>query len=161
MSDLFALAMPWWEFMLRAVAVYFMLLAMLRLSGKRTVGQFTPFDLLVVVLLGSAVQNALLGEDSSLLGGLLLAATLVACNWVVGFVTARSRRVEKLVEGSPVLLARDGVMFEPVLRAQNISRKDLEEALRDSGLPDVSGAALVTLEVDGTITVVPRKDDSR
>jgi uncharacterized membrane protein YcaP (DUF421 family) len=161
MSAMFELAMPWWEFVLRAVVVYFILLAMLRLSGKRTVGQFTPFDLLVVVLLGTAVQNSLIGEDFSLLGGLLLAATLIACNWVVGFATARSRRVEKLVEGSPVLLARDGVMFEPVLRAQNISRKDIEEALRDNSLPDVAGAALVTLEVDGTITVVPRNDDSR
>lgn len=157
MADMLQLAMPWWEFVLRAVVVYFMLLAMLRMSGKRTVGQFTPFDLVVVVLLGSAVQNALLGEDSSLLGGLLLAATLIACNWVVGYASARSRRVEKLVEGSPVLLARDGVLFEPVLRAQNISRKDLEEALRDNGLPDITGAALVTLEVDGTITVVPRE----
>ncbi|MBB1473442.1 MULTISPECIES: YetF domain-containing protein [unclassified Luteimonas] len=161
MPDMFELAMPWWEFVLRAVVVYFILLAMLRMSGKRTVGQFTPFDLVVVVLLGSAVQNSLIGEDFSLPGGLLLAATLIACNWVVGFASARSRRVEKLVEGSPVLLARDGVMFEPVLRAQNISRKDIEEALRDSGLPDITGAALVTLEVDGTITVVPRSDGSR
>src|SRR5690606_4946586 len=93
MSGLFDLAMPWWAFVLRTVAVYFILLAMLRLSGKRTVGQFTPFDLLVIVLLGTAVQNSLIGEDYSLLGGLLLAATLIACNWLVGFATARSRRL--------------------------------------------------------------------
>ena len=68
MSSLFELAMPWWEFVLRAVLVYFILLLMLRMSGKRTVGQFTPFDLLVVVLLGTAVQNSLIGEDFSLLG---------------------------------------------------------------------------------------------
>ncbi|MGY1458557.1 MULTISPECIES: DUF421 domain-containing protein [unclassified Luteimonas] len=158
MSGMFELAMPWWEFVLRAVLVYFILLFMLRLSGKRTVGQFTPFDLLVVVLLGTAVQNSLIGEDFSLLGGLILAATLIACNWAVGFVTARSRRLDRLVEGSPVMLARDGELFERVLRAQNISARDVQEALRSNGLADVSDAALVTLEVDGAITVVPRKD---
>ena len=68
MSDLFTLAMPWWEFVLRAVVVYIVLLALIRVSGKRSMGQFTPFDMLLVVLLGNAVQNALLGEDHSLLG---------------------------------------------------------------------------------------------
>ena len=161
MSGLFELAMPWWEFVLRAVVVYFILLFMLRLSGKRTVGQFTPFDLLVVVLLGTAVQNSLIGQDYSLLGGLLLATTLIGCNWVVGFVSARSKRLERAIQGGPVLLARDGTVFEQVLRAENISRNDLNEALRDHGLQDPSQAALVTLEVDGTITVVPLKDDAR
>src|SRR5690606_8765154 len=117
-------------------------------------------DLLVVVLLGTAVQNSLIGEDFSLLGGLLLAATLIGCNWVVGFVSARSERVEHAIQGGPVLLARDGTVFDQVLRAQNVSRNDLDEALRDHGLKDPSRAAMVTLEVDGTITVVPRKDDS-
>ena len=69
--SLFELGMPWWEFVLRAVAVYVVVLLMVRLTGKRTVGQFTPFDLLVVVLLGTAVQNSLIGEDTSLLGGLI------------------------------------------------------------------------------------------
>lgn len=158
MSNLFELAMPWWEFVLRGIAVYFILLTMLRLSGKRTVGQFTPFDLLVVVLLGTAVQNSLIGEDYSLLGGLILAATLVGCNWLVGFVSARSDRLEEVIQGGPVLLARDGTIFDAVLRAQNVSRNDLHEALRDHGLREASQAALVTLEVDGTITVVPCRD---
>ena len=158
MSGMFELAMPWWEFVLRAVLVYFILLFMLRLSGKRTVGQFTPFDLLVVVLLGTAVQNSLIGEDYSLLGGLILAATLIACNWAVGFVTSRSRRLDQLVEGCPVMLARDGELFERVLRAQNLNVLDVEEALRSNGLASVSDAALVTLEVDGAITVVPRQE---
>ncbi|GGJ96731.1 DUF421 domain-containing protein [Luteimonas terricola] len=158
MSGLFELAMPWWEFVLRAVIVYFLLLLMLRLSGKRTVGQFTPFDLLVVVLLGTAVQNSLIGEDVSLLGGLILAATLIGCNWLVGFATARSRLLDRLAEGSPVLLGRKGELFPAVLRRQNISRLDIDEALRENGIADLSRAALVMLEVDGTITVVPRRD---
>lgn len=160
MSGLFELSMPWWEFVLRAVIVYFILLLMLRVSGKRTVGQFTPFDLLVVILLGTAVQNSLIGEDVSLLGGLILAVTLIGCNWLVGFVTARSERLDRLIEGSPVLLARDGELFTRVLRAEGLSRPDIDEALRDNGLSDIADAALVTLEVDGTITVVPRGSKS-
>lgn len=157
MSGLFELAMPWWEFVLRATVVYFVVLVMVRLSGKRTVGQFTPFDLLVVVLLGTAVQNSLIGEDVSLVGGLILAGTLIAWNWLVGFATARSRTLDRIAEGSPVLLGRDGELFDAVMRRQNISRLDVEEALRDNGLGKVSDAALITLEVDGTITVIPRK----
>ena len=156
MSSLFELAMPWWEFVLRAVVVYAVVLALVRLSGKRTVGQFTPFDLIVVVLLGTAVQNSLIGEDVSLPGGLILAATLIACNWLVGFASARSRLLKRLTEGSPVLLGRDGELFDGALRRQNISREDVEEALRNQGLSDLGQAALITLEIDGTLTVVPR-----
>ena len=76
MSDLFALSMPWWEFILRAVVVYVVVLTMVRVAGKRALGQFTPFDMLLLVLLGNAVQNALLGRDTSLGGGILLAALL-------------------------------------------------------------------------------------
>ena len=94
--------MPWWEFVLRAVIVYAVLLAMIRVSGKRTMGQFTAFDMLLIVLLGNAVQNALLGTDTSMAGGLLLAGTLIALNWTVGLVTARSKRAERLLEGAPV-----------------------------------------------------------
>ena len=156
MSSLFELAMPWWEFVLRAVVVYAVVLALVRLSGKRTVGQFTPFDLIVVVLLGTAVQNSLIGEDVSLPGGLILAATLIACNWLVGFASARSQLLKRLTEGSPVLLGRDGELFDGALRRQNISREDVEEALRKQGLSDLRQAALITLEIDGTLTVVPR-----
>lgn len=159
MSGLFELAMPWWEFVLRATVVYFVVLAMVRVSGKRTVGQFTPFDLLVVVLLGTAVQNSLIGEDVSLLGGLILAGTLIGWNWLVGFATSRSRTLDRLAEGTPVLVGRDGQLFESAMRRENLSHQDIEEALRDNGLADVSSAAMITLEVDGTLTVIPRKKD--
>jgi uncharacterized membrane protein YcaP (DUF421 family) len=101
MSDLFALSMPWWEFVLRVVVVYAAVLLMVRLSGKHTIGRFTPFDRIGVVLLANAGQTSLIGSDSSLLGELLLAATLVALNWVAGFVTARSAWGDRLVEGAP------------------------------------------------------------
>jgi len=115
-DGMFDLAMPWWAFVLRACIVYFILLALIRASGKRTMGQFTPFDMLLVVLLGNAVQNALLGQDTSVGGGLLLATTLLALNWLVGLVSARSARMLGTLSKlkSPPLRAVEA--FTPLVR---------------------------------------------
>lgn len=160
MSDpfegMFELAMPWWVFVLRACVVYFVLLGMIRLSGKRSMGQFTPFDILLVVLLGNAVQNALLGEDTSVGGGLLLAATLIALNWTVGLTTARLPRMERVIEGVPVLLARDGAVYRDVLRRELISKEDFEKAMRQEGCLEIEDIRLAVLENNGHITVVKR-----
>lgn len=157
MSDMFALAMPWWEFILRAVVVYVAVLGMVRLSGKRALGQITPFDVLLIVLLGNAVQNALLGEDTSLTGGLLLAATLIAINYAVGWLASRSRRMERLVEGEPVLVARDGKLLESVLRRELLTRADFDAALRQQGCRSIDEVELALLETNGHITIVPRQ----
>lgn len=159
MDDMFALAMPWWEFVLRAAVVYFGLLLMIRLSGKRTVGQFTPFDLILVVLLGNAVQNSLLGEDTSLLGGLILAATLIALNWLIGALTARSRKLDRFFEGAPVLLAREGEVYQRVLRRQNISAADFAEAMREADVAGEDEIAIAVLETNGKISIVKRDGD--
>ena len=155
-DGMFDLAMPWWAFVLRACIVYFILLALIRASGKRTMGQFTPFDMLLVVLLGNAVQNALLGQDTSVGGGLLLAATLLLLNWLVGLVSARSARMEALVEGVPVLLARDGQVYKDVLRRELISRADFDKAMRESGVEDIEDIRMAVLETNGHITLVTR-----
>ncbi|HIE1099536.1 MULTISPECIES: YetF domain-containing protein [Stenotrophomonas] len=157
MPDLFALAMPWWEFILRAVVVYVVVLGMVRLSGKRALGQITPFDVLLIVLLGNAVQNALLGTDTSLGGGLLLAATLILLNYGVGWVSTRNRRIERLVEGEPVVIARDGRLFETVLRREQVTRADFEAAMRQQGCLGVEDVALALLEINGHITIIPSK----
>ena len=155
-AEMFELAMPWWEFVLRACIVYFILLTMIRASGKRTMGQFTPFDMLLVVLLGNAVQNALLGQDTSVGGGLLLALTLIALNWGVGFASARSRKVEAMIEGSPVLLARDRKVYKEVLRRELISRADFDRALREAGCIAIDDIQSAVLETNGHITIVAK-----
>lgn len=155
-AQMFDLSMPWWAFVLRACVVYFVLLGMIRLSGKRTMGQFTAFDMLLVVLLGNAVQNALLGGDNSVAGGLLLAATLIALNGLVGLLSARSDRIEALVEGTPVLLAHDGKVYKDVLRRELVSRQDFEKALREAGIEGVDDIRMAVLETNGHITVVRR-----
>ena len=155
-AEMLELSMPWWMFVLRACAVYFVLLVMIRVSGKRAMGQFTPFDILLVVLLGNAVQNALLGQDTSLGGGVLLAATLIALNWGVGFASARMPGVERVVEGTPVMLARDGQVYREVLRRELVSREDFDQAMREAGCLDVDQIRLAVLENNGRITMVVR-----
>lgn len=157
MSDLFTMAMPWWEFMLRAVVVYVVVLGMVRLSGKRALGQITPFDVLLIVLLGNAVQNALLGQDTSLAGGLLLAATLITINYAVGWLSTRSRRIERLVEGEPVLIARDGKLLASVLKRELVTPTDFDAALRQQGCLDISEVEMALLEINGHITIVPKR----
>lgn len=154
---MFEMSMPWWEFILRAVVVYVVLLGMIRVSGKRTMGQFTAFDMLLIVLLGNAVQNALLGKDTSMTGGLLLAATLIVLNWSVGLLTSRSRKMERLLEGVPVVLAHNGNVYRDVLRRELVSRYDFSKAMREAGCNDVDRIHLALLETDGRITILLRE----
>ena len=151
--------LPVWELMLRASVVYAVLLVMVRLTGKRSVGQFTPFDMVLLILLGTAVQNSLIGDDISLSGGLILAATLISLNYAVGWITARSLRLHRLIEGEPVLLARDGRVFAEKLRRECLSRADFDEAMRRAGLLQDDQIACAWLETDGSITLLQRGPD--
>ena len=157
MESLFELGMPWWEFVLRALVVYGALLLLVRLSGKRSVGQFTPFDMVLLILLGNAVQNSLIGRDVSLVGGLLLAATLIALNYVVGWLAARSRRFDRVVEGKPVRIICDGVLDQEMLRSEGVTEGDVMEALRHNGLDDLADVRSGWIEQDGQISIVPKK----
>lgn len=150
---MFDLDLPWWEFILRGAIVYCALLLMMRLSGRRTVGQFTPFDLLVVMLLSEAVSNSMSGGDDSLLGGLIIAATLVALTMLIAFLTSRSERIEKFIEGSPVLIGRDGIFFDNVLKNCRLSQSDIEEALREADCPRPH-MKCAFLEADGRISIM-------
>lgn len=149
------LDMPWWEFVARGAIVYFVLLAIVRLSGKRTVGQFTPFDLLVVMLLSEGVSNSLTGGDESLVGGLLVAVTLVALNLGVALITAHSRKAAELVDGTPTLVGRDGRIFEDMLKKSRVGMADVEQALRESDC-ELAEMKCAILESDGTISIMKK-----
>jgi uncharacterized membrane protein YcaP (DUF421 family) len=159
MEDLFQLSAPWWHFVLRACAIYVLVMVLVRVSGKRAVGQFTPFDLVLLILIGNAVQNGINGGDNSLTGAAIMATTLIALNYGVAFVTSRSRKVEKIVEGEPVVLARNGKLFDGVLRRELVSSEDFRESLRMNGVEDVSEVELALLETNGSISVVKKRDD--
>lgn len=159
MSDLFLLSAPWWHFVLRACVVYVLVMVLVRVSGKRAVGQFTPFDLVLLILIGNAVQNGINGGDNSLTGAAIMATTLIALNYLVAWQTSRSRRVERWVEGEPVVLARDGKVFRQVLRRELVSHDDFTEALRMNNIDDIGDVRLALLETNGRITVMARQRD--
>lgn len=150
---MFDLNLPWWEYIVRGAATYAALLVMVRLSGKRTIGQFTPFDLLVVMLLSESVSPGLTGGDESLAGGLIVALTLVALNVGIASITARSRKAANLVEGTAVLLGRDGKIFMDALRRNHIAESELEQSLREADCPR-DKMKYAFLEADGKITIL-------
>jgi len=153
MSDLFALSAPWWQFVLRAVAVYVVVMLLIRMSGKRAVGQFTPFDLVLLILIGNAVQNGLNGGDNSLTGAVLLATCLILLNLLVAWLTARSRLARRIVEGEAVVLARDGQVFREMLHRELVSKADFREAMREAGCSSVEKIKLAVLETNGHISI--------
>ena len=153
---MFELSVPWWELAARAALIYVALLVFVRVSGKRTVGQFTPFDLLVVMLMSEAVSNALHGGEESVVGGLIVAATLVALNMLASFATSRSEKMEHVLEGVPVLLGKDGRTFDAVLRRHRVSQGDMQKALRESDC-ELTEMGSAILEPDGTISVTKRR----
>ncbi|CAD2254690.1 DUF421 domain-containing protein [Xanthomonas arboricola pv. juglandis] len=155
--EMMHLDMPWWEFVLRAVAVYTVVLLLTRMTGKRALGQSTPFDVLLIVLLGTAVQNSLIGKDVSLLGGMILAATLLVLNWLVGMATARSRRIDTWVQGTPALLARGGEIYWRELVRHNVSYADFEVAKRKADCRDDADIDMAILETSGEISILKKR----
>jgi len=153
---MFNLAIPWTEFIVRGVVVYVFLLILLRLTGRRQVGQLAPFDLVLLLVLSNAVQNSMNGGDNSLVGGLISAATLVALNFAVGSLTYRSKRLEALIEGRPQLLVHNGTHFEDVLRSAKLTHHELNAALRRGGCACVDDVHSAVLENNGSISVTPK-----
>lgn len=149
---MFTMSLPWWEFIARGVIVFCVLLLMVRISGRRTIGQFTPFDLLVVMLLSEAVSNSLSGGDDSVAGGLIIAATLVALNVGASYLTSHSKTMSDLLDGSPVLLGRDGKLFDDVLKSCRLSKTEVQEALHEADCK-LEEMAYTFLEADGNITI--------
>lgn len=155
MEGMWSLDAPAWTIVLRALIVYGVLLLLIRLSGKRTVGQFTPFDLVVLILIGESAQNGLIGDDHSIFGALIAAATLILTNYVIGWMSARFPKVDRLMEGSPQLLAHNGAVLPEALKQNHVSEADFQQAMREArcGPAELSTAVL---ETDGRITVMKK-----
>ena len=157
---MFSIAIPVWEFVLRAVVVYLFLLVVLRLTGKRQIGQLAPFDLVLLLVLSNAVQNSMNGGDNSLVGGLISAATLIALNFGVGLATFKSKRLETAIEGRPQVLVHDGKLFEDVMAKAQLTHHELQGALRQAGCASVEEVQSAILENNGAISVIQRKPSS-
>ena len=154
------LSIPWWEFILRGLIVYVFLIVLLRITGKRQVGQLAPFDLVLLLVLSNAVQNSMNGGDNSLVGGLISATTLVLLNYGVGLLAFRNKRLERLIEGRPEVLIHNGKLFEDVMSRAQLTHHELNAALRQAGVACIEDVRSAVLENNGAISVLPRSRDS-
>jgi uncharacterized membrane protein YcaP (DUF421 family) len=140
---------------LRTMVVYVFILVGFRLSGKREVGQLAPYDFALILLIANAVQNAMVGPDTSLLGGLAAAAVLLVLNYGLGVLAARNRKMEKLLRGKAHVLVLRGHVYQEALDSEHVTHQDLMQTLRAHGCCTIADCRLAVLEVDGSISVVP------
>jgi uncharacterized membrane protein YcaP (DUF421 family) len=152
---MFDLNVDGWSIVARTLIVYAALLAGLRLAGKRELGQMTPFDLVVILLIANAVQNAMVGPDTSVTGGLIAAGVLVTANYGVAAARERLPWLRRAVEGTPTLLINDGRFVQEHLRREGLEEDDVLMAIREHGVSDVKDVRMAVLETDGSISIVP------
>jgi uncharacterized membrane protein YcaP (DUF421 family) len=146
------------EIALRTGVIYLLVLVGIRLSGKREVGQMTPFDLTLLLLISNSVQNAMTGPDTSLAGGAVAAITLLIMNYLVAELSGGNRRFRKFIQGQPSLLVHDGEIIASLMARERVSMDELERSLREHGVASYKDAALAVLEVDGSISVLKYED---
>ncbi len=149
------------QVVLRVAVVYLFLIVVLRLSGKREVGQMSILELIVVLLISDAVQNSMVGENTSLWGGLVAVLTLLGLDYGFKALTLRSGRLRRAIEGEPRLLVRDGRLLTKALREEKIEAEQVRAAVRAQGLARVEDVRLAVLETDGSISVIPMADQRR
>lgn len=148
------------EKIIRPIIVYTFLLIAFRVAGKRELGQMTPFDLIILLTISNVLQNAMIGSDNSLGGGLIGAMTLFFVNGVISRVAYRFPRLADLLDGGPTVLIQDGRIVEPNMRREVITLEELQRSLRkhDLGWEDISQVRRALLELDGTVTIQLKRE---
>jgi uncharacterized membrane protein YcaP (DUF421 family) len=145
------------EIVLRTVVVYVVVLGLLRLAGKRELGQMSAADLVVILVIANAVQNAMNGGDNSLTGGVVAAATLVGMNFVLDRFGRRVPFLGHLVIEEPTLLLQDGKFIREHMEREHVDEDEVAMAAREHGINDLAQVSAAILEVDGSISIIPRE----
>jgi uncharacterized membrane protein YcaP (DUF421 family) len=148
------------EVVLRTAIVYLFVVTALRLSGKREVGQMSVLELVVILVISDAVQNSMVGDNTSVWGGLVAVATLLSLDFGLKALTRRSRSLREAVEGEPRLLVRDGRLLDKAIQEEGLETEEVRAAIRSHGLAGIEDVRIAVLETDGSISVVPRDPDS-
>ncbi|HVD01963.1 MAG TPA: YetF domain-containing protein [Candidatus Dormibacteraeota bacterium] len=153
MGDLLRLGVPWYELILRSVVTYLVLLIGLRLFGKREVGQFTLFDLVFVLLVANAVQPAMTGSDSSLLGGVIIILSLLAANFAIGRLDTIPA-INRFLTSKATLIVKDGKFIDSAMRREGVTREEALMSMREHGVAKIEEVQMAVLEGDGSISIV-------
>ncbi len=152
-QDMFQLQLPALEKVLRPIIVYLALVVLLRLFGKRELAQLNPFDLVVLLSLANTVQNAIIGNDNSVSGGLIGAVALLAINWLVVRTAFRSRKLSRLLENRATVLIRNGQVDKEALSHELLTREELLQVVREQGFTEFAQVRKAQLEPDGRFAI--------
>ena len=156
MHDMFVLGVPVWERVIRAILVYAFVIVGLRLAGKREIGALSSFDLVVLLFLSNILQNSIIGNDLSVTGGIIGAATLIGVDYVVQRFLVNLRGFQRVFEGEPTLLVDDGVILHENLKRELLTEQELLIAVHKQGILEIRNVQRALLETDGNISVFPR-----
>jgi uncharacterized membrane protein YcaP (DUF421 family) len=154
MDSLWRMSFPYWMFVVRAAVVYVAIIILLRLGGKRQVGQMGAGEFVAILLISNTVQNSMNGGDNSITGGLILASVIVGLSLVTAYATFKSKKAEYLIQGAPTLLVHNGKVLEKNLEKELLSLHELKALLRRQGIDNLSEVHVAILESNGFISVV-------
>lgn len=146
------------EVVLRVALIYLFLVVVLRISGKREVGQMSILELIVVLLISDAVQNSMVGDNTTVWAGPVAVVTLLGLDYALSWLTRRSKSIRKAIEGEPRLLVRDGRLLRKALREEKLSVDEVETAVREHGLARIEDVREAVLETDGSISIIPKEE---
>jgi uncharacterized membrane protein YcaP (DUF421 family) len=158
-QHMFVLTVPVLEKILRPIAVYVFLIVVLRLAGKRELAQLNPFDLVVLLTLSNTVQNAIIGEDNTVIGGVIGASTLLLVNYVLVRYVSKHERIERLIEGDPDVLIEEGCLKTECLNREAISVVELAAAAHKQGFASLDEIDRAILDPNGSIAFFGKKPD--
>lgn len=151
---MWTLETPWYELVTRGTVMYFFMFLLMRIWGKKHLAEVSAFDFILLLFISESVQNSLVDDDKSILGGMIVISTLLFWSVVINKLTFRSRRIEKLADGTPKILIKNGILFDSVLKKQEISEQELFQALREGGVTEIKDVKQATIESNGHISVV-------
>lgn len=137
-----------------SVSVYIFIIIAIRVSGRKELTQLSVIDLVFILLISNAVQNAMVGQNTSLAGGLVAAGTLFVVNFILKEIMYRSLKISKLIQGEEIMLIYNGILNKENLKRAKLSIDEIEEAVREHGVSDIKDVNLAVLEVDGNISVL-------
>ena len=161
MDILWQPSLPWIHFVIRASVVYLAILLLMRLAGKRQVGQMGAGEFTAILLISNAVQNSMNGGDNSITGGLILATVIVTLSYLISYLTFRSKPLEHLIQGHPTILIHKGIILKANLKSEHLTHEDLLIALRKQGVHEIKDIETAILESDGSVSLIRTSEITR
>lgn len=149
---------PWWEYIFRSVVIYAAVFFLLRVVGKKQIGEMSPFDLVLLLIISESVSAAITGGDNSISAGLIAVSTFICVNYTMDFLMFKSKKAEKFLEGEAQLIITDGKIVKDVCDKEKITREEIQSVLREHSIDELKDVSYAVLETNGQISVLKKQD---